>query len=409
MKLSFITHKLLLISLVIALFGAGYRMGEYRTQKELRQKPAYNYTVSNIDEGNTRNIDFALFWETWNALEENYVDKTKLDPKVLYYGAIKGMVSSLGDSYTFFLTPEENQQSKDDLGGKFEGIGAELGLKNNQIVIVTPLKNSPAEKAGVRAGDIILEVDGKSTEGWTLNQAVSEIRGPKGEPVLLTLLRIDEEIEISIKRDQINIPFVELEFEKDVAVIELTRFGDNTNKLWDQTVSTINQRIRQGTVKGVVLDMRGNPGGFLDGAVYIASEFLPQGKIIVKQQYANDTKEEYTVERRGKLLDIPLVVLINEGSASASEIVAGALRDHERATLVGQKTFGKGSVQQALDLSEGAGVHITISKWILPDGEWINDKGIEPSVKVENTVEDGNTLSRESDIQLNRAIELLRK
>ncbi|OGK23831.1 hypothetical protein A3H80_04280 [Candidatus Roizmanbacteria bacterium RIFCSPLOWO2_02_FULL_37_19] len=409
MKLSFITHKLLLISLVIALFGAGYRMGEYRTQKELRQKPAYNYTVSNIDEGNTRNIDFALFWETWNALEENYVDKTKLDPKVLYYGAIKGMVSSLGDSYTFFLTPEENQQSKDDLGGKFEGIGAELGLKNNQIVIVTPLKNSPAEKAGVRAGDIILEVDGKSTEGWTLNQAVSEIRGPKGEPVLLTLLRIDEEIEISIKRDQINIPFVELEFEKDVAVIELTRFGDNTNKLWDQTVSAINQRIRQGTVKGVVLDMRGNPGGFLDGAVYIASEFLPQGKIIVKQQYANDTKEEYTVERRGKLLDIPLVVLINEGSASASEIVAGALRDHERATLVGQKTFGKGSVQQALDLSEGAGVHITISKWILPDGEWINDKGIEPSVKVENTVEDGNTLSRESDIQLNRAIELLRK
>ncbi|OGK58872.1 hypothetical protein A3G65_02515 [Candidatus Roizmanbacteria bacterium RIFCSPLOWO2_12_FULL_37_7b] len=376
MKLSFITHKLLLISLVIALFGAGYRMGEYRTQKELRQKPAYNYTVSNIDEGNTRNIDFALFWETWNALEENYVDKTKLDPKVLYYGAIKGMVSSLGDSYTFFLTPEENQQSKDDLGGKFEGIGAELGLKNNQIVIVTPLKNSPAEKAGVRAGDIILEVDGKSTEGWTLNQAVSEIRGPKGEPVLLTLLRIDEEIEISIKRDQINIPFVELEFEKDVAVIELTRFGDNTNKLWDQTVSAINQRIRQGTVKGVVLDMRGNPGGFLDGAVYIASEFLPQGKIIVKQQYANDTKEEYTVERRGKLLDIPLVVLINEGSASASEIVAGALRDHERATLVGQKTFGKGSVQQALDLSEGAGVHITISKWILPDGEWINDKGI---------------------------------
>ncbi|OGK33698.1 hypothetical protein A3E10_03205 [Candidatus Roizmanbacteria bacterium RIFCSPHIGHO2_12_FULL_37_23] len=409
MKLSFITHKLLLISLVIALFGAGYRMGEYRTQKELRQKPAYNYTVSNIDEGNTRNIDFALFWETWNALEENYVDKTKLDPKVLYYGAIKGMVSSLGDSYTFFLTPEENQQSKDDLGGKFEGIGAELGLKNNQIVIVTPLKNSPAEKAGVRAGDIILEVDGKSTEGWTLNQAVSEIRGPKGEPVLLTLLRIDEEIEISIKRDQINIPFVELEFEKDVAVIELTRFGDNTNKLWDQTVSAINQRIRQGTVKGVVLDMRGNPGGFLDGAVYIASEFLPQGKIIVKQQYANDTKEEYTVERRGKLLDIPLVVLINEGSASASEIVAGALRDHERATLVGQKTFGKGSVQQALDLSEGAGVHITISKWILPDGEWINDKGIEPSVKVKNTVEDGNTLSRESDIQLNRAIELLRK
>jgi len=276
-------------------------------------------------------------------------------------------------------------------------------------VIVTPLKNSPAEKAGVRAGDIILEVDGKSTEGWTLNQAVSEIRGPKGEPVLLTLLRIDEEIEISIKRDQINIPFVELEFEKDVAVIELTRFGDNTNKLWDQTVSAINQRIRQGTVKGVVLDMRGNPGGFLDGAVYIASEFLPQGKIIVKQQYANDTKEEYTVERRGKLLDIPLVVLINEGSASASEIVAGALRDHERATLVGQKTFGKGSVQQALDLSEGAGVHITISKWILPDGEWINDKGIEPSVKVKNTVEDGNTLSRESDIQLNRAIELLRK
>jgi len=409
MKLAILTHKLLIVSVAVVIFGFGYRAGQYNAGKSLQAGPAQNFSVTNLEEKNVHNIDFSLFWETWNALEQHYVDKEKLKTKTLYYGAIKGMVASVGDAYTFFLTPEENKQSKDDLEGTFEGIGAELGLKNNEIVIVAPLKNSPAEKAGIRAGDIILEVDGKSVQGWTINQAVSKIRGPKGKPVALTLFRVSEELTITLKREAINVPFVELRFEKGVAVIELTRFGENTNRLWDQSVDSIVRNIQLGTVKGIVLDMRGNPGGFLDGAVYVASEFLPRGSVVVKQEFADNSHDDFTVEREGKLLKIPVVVLVNQGSASASEIVAGALQDYKRAQIVGERSFGKGSVQQAIDLSEGAGVHVTVSKWILPLGKWINEKGIEPDVVITNTIKEGNTPGRTDDLQLDKAIELLLK
>jgi len=252
-------------------------------------------------------------------------------------------------------------------------------------------------------------VDGKSVQGWTINQAVSKIRGPKGKPVALTLFRVSEELTITLKREAINVPFVELRFEKGVAVIELTRFGENTNRLWDQSVDSIVRNIQLGTVKGIVLDMRGNPGGFLDGAVYVASEFLPRGSVVVKQEFADNSHDDFTVEREGKLLKIPVVVLVNQGSASASEIVAGALQDYKRAQIVGERSFGKGSVQQAIDLSEGAGVHVTVSKWILPLGKWINEKGIEPDVVITNTIKEGNTPGRTDDLQLDKAIELLLK
>lgn len=407
-RLRGITDKLLILALLIAVFGSGYRIGEKKALQNPRT-PSFDYTVENLEEGNIRNLDFSLFWEAWNSLEEKYVDKEKLDPKTLYYGAIKGMVSSVGDSYTFFLTPEENAESKRDLAGKFSGIGAELGLRNNLIVIVTPLKNSPAQSAGVRPGDIITKVDGEKTENWTLFEAVSKIRGDEGTEVVLTMAREgeEEEIDIPITRGEIDIPFVELSYEGNVAIVELSRFGDPTNELWDKAVKNVNTRRSQGNLDGIILDMRGNPGGLLQSAVHVSSEFLHKGDIIVTQEFAEEDPQVFASVRDGKLIGVPVVILQNEGSASASEIVAGALRDSIEAKIIGENSFGKGTVQAADELSQGAGIHVTISKWVLPGGDWIHDSGIAPDVAVENDIEDGFTLTRETDTQLDTAINVL--
>lgn len=388
------TKILLFLSIAVFLFGAGIRVGELRSNSKLKTLSA-----------NSKNIDFALFWQAWSKLEEKFVDQTKLDKQQMFYGAIKGMTASLGDPYTFFLTPEENQQSKDDLGDSFQGIGAQLGLKNNQIVVIAPLKNSPAESAGILAGDIILKVDDQSTEAWTLPYAVSKIRGKAGTKVKLTLERLEKEIVITVIRDDIEVDSVELTFEKEIAILKLIKFGDDTVDEWNKTVETIRKKWLKKEIKGMILDLRDNPGGYLEGSVSIASEFLPLGKIVVTQEYTNGASKKYKVNHEGKLLDIPLIVLINKGSASASEIVAGALRDHKRAKLVGEKSFGKGSIQEALDLKNGAGLHVTIAKWILPGGSWINSVGVSPELKVENKIDQGNTLERKNDLQLEKAIE----
>jgi carboxyl-terminal processing protease len=394
-----ITKVLLVLSVSILIFGAGYKMGSNGVGR------SFSLSQNN----NPANMDFSLFWETWNKLKEKYVDQKQLDPQKMYYGAIKGMVASAEDPYTFFLTPEESKQSKDDLGGKFEGIGAQLGLKSNAIIIVAPLKNSPAEKAGIKAGDVIIKVDGTDSTTWTLNDAVSHIRGKKGSKVKLTVLRDGKEMSFDIVRDQIYVAPVELSYENNTAILKLNKFGDDVDSEWTQAASEIATKWNAKQIKGMVLDLRGNPGGYLQSAVYIASEFLPRGKLVVRQQYSNGQNEDYQVDHDGKLLTIPVVVLIDEGSASASEIVAGALRDYKKATLVGQKSFGKGSVQEALDLSKGAGLHVTIAKWILPKGDWIHKIGIQPDIKIENVVKEGNTLTRADDQQLNKAIEIINK
>jgi len=403
-----ITDLLFILCFFILIFGTGYKLGEYHANQKKIERPTYN--IINIEnKAAEKNLDFSLFWDTWEKVEQKFIDKKKLDPKKMFYGAIKGMVSSLEDPYTFFLTPEENKQSKDDLQGKFEGIGAQLGMKDNRVIVVAPLKNSPAEKAGVKAGDLINKVDDQPTKGWSLTYAVSKIRGPKGTKVKLTLEREGKEIEVEITRAQINVPSIELSYEKNIAILKVNQFGENTIDEWDKAVFEIKEKWMKKEVKGMVLDLRDNPGGYLEGAVYLASEFLPMGKIVVRQESKTITNKEYKVIRQGELLEIPLVVLVNKGSASASEILAGALRDHKRAKLIGEKTFGKGSVQEALDLKEGAGLHVTVAKWILPNGDWINSKGIDPEIKVENQVKEGNTPTRSDDKQLDKAIEILLK
>jgi len=401
MKNNKLTNVLLVLSFIVLIFGGGYKIGEYKSRFNSIYPETYNQQQ--------HDVNFDLFWETWSKLQERYVDQKKLDPKKMYMGAIKGMVASVDDPYTFFLTPDENKQTKDDLGGKFEGIGAQLGLKDNRIIIIAPLKNSPAEKVGVKPGDYINKVDDVATNKWTLSQAVSKIRGPKNTKVKLTLERNNKEIDVVIVRQQIIISSVDLSFEKKIAILKVNQFGDNTNNEWRKAVQDISSKWLNKQVTGLVLDLRDNPGGYLDGSVYLASEFLPFGKLIVKQEAPLYGDKEYRVSRIGLLKEIPVVVLINKGSASASEILAGALRDNNRAQLVGEKSFGKGSVQEALDLKEGAGLHVTVAKWILPNGDWINGKGIDPKINVVNEIKEGNTITKDVDKQLEKAIELLTK
>ena len=406
-----ITNLLFVISIAVFLFGSGYKIGQYKANKT-----SYNIVNSDKKADQSRNIDFDLFWETWEKVEQKYIDQKKVDAKKMFYGAIKGMVASMDDPYTFFLTPEENKQTKDDLQGKFEGIGAQLGLKENRVVVIAPLKGSPSEAAGIKAGDFINKVNGQPTKGWTLPQAVSKIRGDKGTKVTLTLQRNDKEFDTTITRSQIIVESVELTYEKrlscttncqSAAYLKLNQFGENTNDEWDKSIEEIRKKWNNEEIKGMVLDLRDNPGGFLESSVYLGSEFLPSGKLIVKQESTTYENKEYKSNRTGRLTEIPLSVLINKGSASASEILAGTLRDHNRAKLIGEKSFGKGSVQEALDLKDGAGLHITVAKWILPNGDWINSKGIEPQFKIENVITEGNTLNRQTDIQLEKAIEVV--
>lgn len=390
-----LTNLVLVVAASITIFGIGYKAGEYKT------RGSFTAPSTSTD---LRKLDFNLFWETLDEVESKFIDRDKIDSKKLYYGAIKGMVSSLEDPYTFFLTPEENKQSKDDLEGKFEGIGAQLGLNNGRIVIIAPLKGSPAEKAGARAGDFINKVDGKSTSNWTLTEAVSKIRGEKGSTVKMLLERKQKEFELAIVRDQIIVESVETDYFKNIVRIKVNQFGENTNIEWDKAVSEVENKFRNGQVKGLVLDVRDNPGGYLESSVYLASEFLKKGDLVVKQESTVSPSKNYYAQRTGRLVDLPVVVLINKGSASASEILAGALRDNKKAKLIGEKSFGKGSVQEAMDLSDNAGLHVTVAKWILPNGDWINGKGIEPAIKVENKIDEKNTITNETDAQLQRAI-----
>ncbi len=405
MKLK-ILRNILLMSIVILLSAlGGYSLG--KRDSILNTGNLASGKLINTSVPETRDVDFGLFWEVWRRLEDNFIDKEKLNSQQMVYGAISGMVSSLGDPYTVFLPPAEQKESKEELGGTFEGIGAELGMKDKRIIVLSPLKDMPAEKAGIRTGDWIVKVDGEDTAGWTVPEAVNKIRGQGGTKVILTVLHESEDktVEIPIIRGTVIVKTVELKktswkvdenrFVQDdscsgcqsLYYLKLSRFGDQTNSEWDEAVSEINKQTKNGDIKGVVLDLRNNPGGYLKGAVFIAGEFLKEGTLVVKQAYTSGEEETYSVTRKGKLLDIPLTVLINRGSASASEIVAGALRDHGRAKLIGEKSFGKGSIQQAQELPGGAGLHITIAKWLLPKGDWINSVGVSPDVEATQSLE----------------------
>lgn len=402
---------IIIIALLILAGGAGYWLGQRNLELSFSgYKP--KISIERKVPPGKEDVNFSLFWEVWDALQNSYLDKKALDPGKMVYGAISGMVSSLGDPYTVFLPPTENKQSKEDLSGAFGGVGIQLGYKNSHLAVIAPLSGTPAEEVGVKAGDIILKIKDekkgvdKDTTGISLPEAVSLIRGPGGTVVVLTLSRegIKEPFDVSITRGEIIVKSVEVVFKDDIAHLKLLRFGERTYEEWDEAVGEIEERRVKGELKGIVLDLRNNPGGFLDGAVFIASEFLESGVVVKQQAGQNGEVETFSVNRQGRLTKISLVVLVNKGSASASEIVAGTLKEHGRAKIVGETTFGKGTIQEAKDFSGGAGLHVTIAQWLLPSGKSIDKEGVKPDYEVAMDEKD-----QTKDPQLEKAIEILLK
>jgi carboxyl-terminal processing protease len=356
-----------------------------------------NNSLINKSKDKPKNLDFGLFWQIWNLLDKKYVGDADSQKKI--YGAISGMVDSLGDPYTTFLPPTENNQFQDDLSGSFEGIGAEIASVNGKVTIVSPLEGSPAKTAGLLPKDVIEAVDNKSTEGIDLNEVVKRIRGKAGTEVTLSIVREgwDGPKDIKVKRGTITVKSVRWEMkENNIGYIQISQFGDDTYNLMEEAV----KEIKGKSPKGIIIDLRNNPGGLLDSAVNIISMFINSGDV-VKIKYKDGHVEVNKTTRNPIMSDVKMAVLVNSGSASASEIFAGAIQDHKRGVLIGEKTFGKGSVQDLETLKDGSALKVTIAKWFTPNGHEVDKKGIEPDIKISSKEGD--------DIQLKTAIENLNK
>lgn len=318
-------------------------------------------------------------------------------------GALRGYVASLGDPYTVYLNASEAEELSNDLAGQLSGIGVEVGLKNDRLTVIAPIDETPAAKAGIRAGDVIATIDGQSTSELTLDEAVKKIRGEKGTEVKLTVVREGEEPkELAITRDQIQVSSVKYEVKDgDVGYIRVRRFGDDTDTAIRNAAADL---AKQGVDK-IVLDLRDNPGGYLNSAVTVSSEFLADG-VVVEERGRHMESKQLVANPGGNLTNAKLVILINEGSASASEITAGALKDNDHAILVGEKTYGKGSVQEVKQLSNGAQLKVTVAGWFTPKGVNISKEGIKPDIEVKLTPEDSNA---GRDPQLEKALEAVRQ
>jgi carboxyl-terminal processing protease len=340
-------------------------------------------------------VDYNLLWDAIKVLNQKYIDKP-VDPQKVLYGAVSGAVSALGDPYTTFFPPQQLTDFKTQLAGSFSGIGAEVGEKSGSIVIIAPLDGTPAKAAGILAGDVIAQVDGQSTAGWSVDQAVNKIRGPKGTSVTLQIVRQGQNKPLTFKitRDTIVVKSVKWVYKtvsvngqnKTVAVISISEFGDDTTGLFNQAVNDILTH----NVSGIIVDLRNNPGGYLQSAVDVASAWVKQGDLVVSEAHSDGTTVTYNGEGNPRLSGIKTIVLINGGSASAAEILSGALHDHGLAQLLGEKSFGKGSVQELINLSGGSGVKVTVAKWITPNGENLNHNGLDPDIAVKLTADDAN-------------------
>jgi carboxyl-terminal processing protease len=406
LQLKLVSKTLLNVFLVVLIFLAGYTFGYKGYVANFNPYP--NVTIDRTLPSD-KNLDFSLFWKVWDTIGENYFDKTKIIPAKLVYGSIQGMVAAVGDPYTVFLPPTENKVVQEDLQGSFDGVGIQIGFKGTRLAVVAPLPGSPAEKVGIKAGDLIVGIkDDKKgidmgTVGINLPDAVQAIRGPKGSKVTLYLTRdgSDQVIETEVQRDSIDVPSVVLSYvgeNSDIARIQVLKFVEETQPEWDKAVIDI---LKNANTKGIIIDLRNNPGGYMQGAVDLATDFLEVGEIVVSEEDGNGQKQDFKVEKLGRLRNEKLVVLINGGSASASEIFAGALRDAKKVRLIGETSFGKGTIQESQQINGGAGLHITIAKWLTPSGYWVNEQGLKPDVEVKDDAETSE------DEQLQEAISSL--
>jgi len=401
---------LILIVLVVA-FGVGYYYGrggkDTFTVDTLAASAVTNTTqVVNVDRKAANNkvttVDFDQFWQVWDHVKAKYYKQPIADSD-MFYGAMQGMVASLGDPYSMYMPPVEAKEFMDSVEGEFSGIGAEIGVKNDQLQVISPLPGTPAEKAGLRPADLILAIDGEDTYGMNSNVAVYKIRGVEGTAVKLLIAHPEatSTVEISIVRAKINIPAIIYEVKaNNVAYVRVMQFNNDTMRQFDKAVKDINSK----KITKMVLDLRGNPGGYLDMAVAMASEWIPTGKVIVTEKYQAGRNNVHYADGATRLSGIKTIVLINAGSASASEIVAGALMDHQLAAAVGEKSYGKGSVQELESLPDGSALKLTIAEWYTPLDKNINKEGIKPDVEVK---EDWAKEKVGEDAPLTKALELL--
>lgn len=393
----FLNKKVILNAVVLLLvFGGGFLLGD--NKDDLLQQAKYGQVSQNSDL--SQKLDLGGVDELYNELRQSF--DGELEPSKLEDGLKQGLVKAAGDPFTEFLNAEATKEFEEGLAGSFEGIGAELGKEDQSIVIISPIAGFPAEKAGLKAGDEIVEINDESAFDITITEAVKRIRGPKGTEVKLGIIRDERPLDVTITRDTIKIPSVKSEMlGGQIGYIEISRFGDDTTQL---TTKAAHDLLDKGA-ESIILDLRNNPGGLLESAIDVASLWLPSGTLVVEEKRGDTTVKTHRAGNGPILEGIPTVVLINEGSASASEIVAGALRDNDAATIIGQDSYGKGSVQEIISLDDGGSLKVTIARWFTPAGRNIDKEGIEPDQKVELDEKD---IKAKRDPQKDAAIKKLR-
>lgn len=396
----------LVIILLFFVYSLGIVVGEDQANRLMKNNGGEVVNKEELSKHLSEDVDASLFWEVRDVIQKHYVDAPVPETE-LFYGALAGQVASLGDPYSVFLNPEIAEKFAQELSSEFEGIGAEIGIKKGILTVVSPLSESPAERAGLRSNDKIYKIDGQETTDMSLNEAVSIIRGPAGTNVVLTVLRENggdmEELDIEITRDKIHFKTVKSEIKPgNILYIEVSHFNNDTEELFNEVVS---KNIGK-DLNGIILDLRGNPGGFLDVAVNMAGKWVRKGDNVVSEKFSETQEALYRSTGRAEFAGIPTIVLVNGGSASASEIIAGSLQDYELATVLGVQTFGKGSVQDLRELSDGSQIKITVAKWLTPNNRIIEGEGITPDVEIERTTED---YDNDIDPQLDKALRMLRK
>lgn len=391
-------------TLIILIFGLGcFWFGFSNGQKTTK-----NISITgaeNITDGmpSSTSADFGVFWQAWQDVNDLYLRNPDITNKDKMYGAINGLVQSLNDPYSEFFSPVDSKQFMENVTGDFGGIGAELGMStSSQIVVISAIKDTPAANIGLKTGDIIVKINGTSTQNMNLDEAVGMIRGKEGTPVTLTIFRTgwDNTKDFTIVRANIKIPTVDFEMKGDLAHISLYSFNQDAEELFYQAL----QKAANANAKGIILDLRGDPGGYLEVAVDLSGYFLKPGTLVVKEVGRSVPEQDFKSSGNGALDNIPMVILIDGGSASASEILAGALHDNRGIKLIGEKSFGKGTVQEVQSLSDGSSLKITVAHWVLPSGRILDHDGLVPDYPVAITEQD---IKNKVDPQLEKAIEVL--
>ncbi|MBI4094593.1 MAG: S41 family peptidase [Candidatus Liptonbacteria bacterium] len=398
-RIFFILSGLAVLALIAFAAGGsflfGYRLGSEHPQTLVVEG------VKNINPEAPLQGDFGVFWQAWQLINEKFLNNKEVSDQEKVYGAVRGLVGALDDPYAEFFDPEDNQKFQEDIKGHFGGIGAEIGIRDEQLIIVTPLADTPAMRAGLRPSDKIVRVDGESTAGITVQEAIKRIRGIQGTKVVLDILRDgwDKTREFRIIRADITAPTLSFEMKNDIGYVHLQSFNDNTARLLRDAVSD----MRRNNARGMVLDLRNNPGGFLNVAIDVSGWFLNRGTLVVKKEGTGEN-EQFFANGNELLAKFPVVIVINKGSASASEILAGALHDQRNVKLVGETSFGKGTVQELENLKDGSSLKVTTAHWVLPSGKILEGEGIPPDVEVALTEED---VKNKKDPQLEKALEIL--